>query len=387
MREFMRLAGCLLLLAPAASPTAARAETSWVQYYGNLAAVSLDFQSWKAVASMQVVDAPGVFLYALATEPGTGDLWATYRDEATGADRLGIWPAGAPRPVDVATIANAYQSDIEFAPTGELYIATFEYPLGSFVATVNLTTGATTPIVILPEADWTNGLAFNPTDGRLYFSGNEDCATGCVGFVDALTLPDHQRTRVWEASLPPNELSPYFPLFDDAGALAIAGYRGSTGLGYYRPTAEGVELLGRFATSPTPFGETELWYSVASPATGTAGCVPSPTRACLQHRRFQIEVAYDATILNGTAGTATPSVESDQTVKFSFFDPANLELFLKVIDGCAYNGHYWLFASGLTNAGVALRVTDKVTGELYSYDNPAGQNFVPRFDINALACD
>ena len=33
---------------------------------------------------------------------------------------------------------------------------------------------------------------------------------------------------------------------------------------------------------------------------------------------------------------------------FWFFDDANVELVIKVIDGCGYNGRYWVFAGGLT---------------------------------------
>ena len=35
---------------------------------------------------------------------------------------------------------------------------------------------------------------------------------------------------------------------------------------------------------------------------------------------------------------------------------------VKVLDGCALNGHAWVFAGGLTNVGVTLKVTDTTTG-------------------------
>ncbi len=97
-------------------------------------------------------------------------------------------------------------------------------------------------------------------------------------------------------------------------------------------------------------------------------------------------MTYDASVFGGSSGPATPLMESDESLKFSFFTPENLELLLKIIDGCSYNGHYWVFFSGLTNVGVSLRITDMSNGAVYSYDNPPGTTLVPALDIQALAC-
>ena len=39
-------------------------------------------------------------------------------------------------------------------------------------------------------------------------------------------------------------------------------------------------------------------------------------------------------------------------------DPGNIEVFAKVLDGCAVNGHYWVFVGGLTDVEVELAVVD-----------------------------
>jgi hypothetical protein len=57
---------------------------------------------------------------------------------------------------------------------------------------------------------------------------------------------------------------------------------------------------------------------------------------------------------------------------FWFFNDANVELVLKVLDGSAINGHYWVFYSALTNVGYTITVTDTETGEVRTYPNPPG---------------
>ena len=41
-----------------------------------------------------------------------------------------------------------------------------------------------------------------------------------------------------------------------------------------------------------------------------------------------------------------------------FFDADNIELIVKVLDGCGVNNRYWVFAGGLTNVEVDIIVTD-----------------------------
>jgi hypothetical protein len=61
-----------------------------------------------------------------------------------------------------------------------------------------------------------------------------------------------------------------------------------------------------------------------------------------------------------------------------------VELTVKVLNGCFRNGHYWFFASGLTDVRVDLTVTDTSTGVTKTYVNPRGRAFVPIQDTRAL---
>jgi hypothetical protein len=64
--------------------------------------------------------------------------------------------------------------------------------------------------------------------------------------------------------------------------------------------------------------------------------------------------------------------EGDQTGAFWFFDPANLELLVKVIDGRALTGHFWFFYGALSNVEYWVTVTDTATGASKRYHNPPG---------------
>ena len=70
---------------------------------------------------------------------------------------------------------------------------------------------------------------------------------------------------------------------------------------------------------------------------------------------------------------------------FWFFDAANIELVVKVLDACTL-GNFWVFAGGLTNVGVTLIVEDTQTGASKTYTNPIGTAFAPLQDTKAFSC-
>ncbi len=114
-------------------------------------------------------------------------------------------------------------------------------------------------------------------------------------------------------------------------------------------------------------------------------CAPSATTACL-YNRFKVTVDYDATPASGK-GPATVLLESQQSVKFSFFDPGNIELILKILNACVapYN-KWWVSAGGFTNVGVAITVTDTQTGKVKTYSSAKNQLFQTFFDTAAFDC-
>jgi poly(3-hydroxybutyrate) depolymerase len=121
-------------------------------------------------------------------------------------------------------------------------------------------------------------------------------------------------------------------------------------------------------------------YSAAPPPT----CVPDPNHLCLQGQRFRVEVSWQDGGGHAGAATATPAVSASSGV-FWFFSPENWEILVKVLDGCALNHRIWVFAAATTDVRYTLTVTDTATGQMKSYDNPAGQLARVVTDTDAFA--
>jgi hypothetical protein len=123
---------------------------------------------------------------------------------------------------------------------------------------------------------------------------------------------------------------------------------------------------------------------LAAPAEDGGGtCMASSTVLCLTHGRFAVEARWSDPFGGSGAGVVHP-LTSD-TGAFWFFEPANLELVVKVLDACPVNQRFWVFAGGLTDVEVELTVTDTRSGLVRVYRNPLGQAFQPIHDTAAFA--
>ncbi len=119
-------------------------------------------------------------------------------------------------------------------------------------------------------------------------------------------------------------------------------------------------------------GETgfEPWY-LPLQSSGAPPCQPGPEHLCLANGRFQVEVDWRDFGGRTGAGRAVPL--TNDTGAFWFFDAANLELVVKVLDGNGTNGHFWVFYGALSNVEYTLTVTDTTTGAARRYVNSAGR--------------
>ena len=111
-------------------------------------------------------------------------------------------------------------------------------------------------------------------------------------------------------------------------------------------------------------------------------CVPTPTALCLGSARFRVEATWDSGEAEGEGHAVALTAD---TGYFWFFTQANVEVIVKVLNGCGVNNRYWVFAGGLTNVGVTLTVTDTVKGTTETYTNAQGRAFAPIQDTGALA--
>lgn len=117
-----------------------------------------------------------------------------------------------------------------------------------------------------------------------------------------------------------------------------------------------------------------------------ATCASSGLVVCLNEGRFRVDVQWNAGGIGYGYGTLSAfSGGLDDSAHAWFFAPSNVEVVVKVLDGCAYNDRYWVFAAGLTNVKVNLRVRDTHTGETWHYEHLAGEPFPPVQDIGAFA--
>jgi len=108
---------------------------------------------------------------------------------------------------------------------------------------------------------------------------------------------------------------------------------------------------------------------VAVAATRADSCTPTATELCLNGNRFRVAVTWRDFDGNTGVGQAVPLTSDTGT--FWFFDSANVELIVKVLDGRWLNGHYWVFYGSLSNVEYTITVTDTATGAVRVYSNPA----------------
>ena len=121
-----------------------------------------------------------------------------------------------------------------------------------------------------------------------------------------------------------------------------------------------------------------------SPGSSGGGCVSDATTLCLNNSRFRVTAFYATPA--GASGSGNGVQLTGDSGYFWFFSADNIELVVKVLDGCAINDFFWGFGGGLTNVGVTLLVEDTVTGNSRVYTNPVGTAFQPLQDTQALAC-
>jgi hypothetical protein len=375
-RHAFRAVALPLLLAAVPS----HGETYWSAEGAGLSAFHLDPGTGALNMTMQMAGGSlSRYPYlGIATNPWTGELWATYDDTEQQRQAIGRLRPGSLRPDPDFVLPPRYQFELPhptFTASSTMYLQLFDlFEEKTLLAKLDTSSGLLEPVLELWQGHLT-GIAFRLGSEKLHLSGLEGCDTVCVPFLDTLTIPDHQRSRLSAGT--------------SAGELVFTGVGDLLLLDFFVQRWDGESFVS-YAFPPyfrSPFGSIFKDIEHASRADGTLqGCFPSLTRACLQFRRFSLDVTFDASAHGGAVGPARPLLESDESVKFYFFTPENLEVFVKVLDGCGYNDHYWIFASGLTDLGVSLSVSDARTGQIYTHDNPPGQVFAPLLDITAFPC-
>jgi hypothetical protein len=158
------------------------------------------------------------------------------------------------------------------------------------------------------------------------------------------------------------------------------------------PTPSGGPQLFKSPASAWPGQFLALWYGVdfvATPIPGplegqifTLDCGADDQKTlCLRDGRFRAEVSWRDH--QGNTGVGQPVALGDDTGTFWFFSSSNAELFVKILDGRGINGRFWVFYGSLSDVEYEIRVEDTVTGQVRTYQNPAGR-MASHADVDAF---
>jgi len=117
-----------------------------------------------------------------------------------------------------------------------------------------------------------------------------------------------------------------------------------------------------------------VFTAISQPRPQPGVCEPGPNLLCLAGGRFQVEASFQRAAGGLGGGTvAAPGVsvpvgaieinDPPDEGGFWFFDENNLELVVKVFNGCQINDRFWVFTSLLVDADAEVTITDTVSGD------------------------
>lgn len=148
-------------------------------------------------------------------------------------------------------------------------------------------------------------------------------------------------------------------------------------------TSTGSWFIAANSFAANTFGAYNLTLACSGGNGGGGGCTPNATTLCLNNGRFRVTATFATNA--GQSGNGMAVSETTDTGMFWFFSANNIEMIIKVVNGCGFNSRYWVFAGGLTNVAVTITVTDTANGTVRTYTNPQGVAFQPIQDTSAFA--
>ena len=150
---------------------------------------------------------------------------------------------------------------------------------------------------------------------------------------------------------------------------------------------------GKSASAPSQrriggTGGRELFGSSAgSGGSGVEGrstaCTPEGPALTLRGG-YEVSMCYETA--DGRFGDARDwGLDSTQSGLLYFFDRKNVEVLIKVLDGCGVNGHRWVFVAPVTDLAFNLYV-DSPTGKRWKHTNGLGRTATTAADTSAFPC-
>jgi photosystem II stability/assembly factor-like uncharacterized protein len=199
------------------------------------------------------------------------------------------------------------------------------------------------------------------------------------GGVPPLWLKTTDGGVTWENFGVPEAATSSFAYVSD-GTLFAAAYPIGGTWGVFRSTDRGgsweaaSDGLGTEAVVALASSGTTIYASSASAvfrALSGSACTADAVKLCLSEGRFRVTVSWTASTI-GQSGQGFSMPLTADSGAFWFFQPSNIELVIKVLDGRVINGHFWVFYGALSNVGYTITITDTETGAQKTYTNPEG---------------
>ena len=209
-------------------------------------------------------------------------------------------------------------------------------------------------------------LVIKVLDGRA-LNGNYWVFFGALSDVEYwVTVEDTQGQQRLTYHNPPKEICGQ----SDIAAFSGGGLAASSASPAGVPAQPGIELVKLEAAPLSATG-------VGRPEEAGGNCESSEELLCLLDNRFSVDVTLiDPNVeppLDPTKiAKVAPSLTTANTGFFWFFNPENIELAVKVLDGRAINGSFWVLYGGLSDVEYKMTVEDTVTGSAAGYANKKG---------------
>ena len=197
----------------------------------------------------------------------------------------------------------------------------------------------------------------SPDGARLYVPNLDP---GALTVLDAASL---EILHTIEVGPTPTDVS-----ISPDGSLAYVAVSGADTVAVVDTAS--AEVASTIPVGSSPFGISNFL------GCGTAGSL------CLVGERFRVDVSFRT---DGPFAPAASEQLTEETGYFWFFSRSNVELVVKVLDACSGYDRFWVFAGGLTDVEVEIRVTDTLTGLVRDYRNPPKTAFQPIQDTDAFA--
>ena len=134
----------------------------------------------------------------------------------------------------------------------------------------------------------------------------------------------------------------------------------------------------------SPVATSTALASATRLAAGTAtDCTPSGPALTLSGG-YTVSMCYETSA--GAVGQARDwGLDSSQSALLYFFDRNNVEVLIKVLDGCGVNGHRWVFVAPVTDLAFNLHV-ESPAGDRWTHRNRLGQTADAAGDTSAFPC-